>query len=440
MSFKEAEAYLDSLGIDAMKSMAPTLHRVEAVCEALNNPQDQINAIHVTGTNGKTTTSRIATSLLAATGLRVGTYTSPHLESVRERIALNGTPISEEAFGEVFDHLMPFVQVVEERLGEQLSYFEILTAMFFLWASENVDVSVVEVGLGGEWDATNVIQAPVAVITNIGLDHVQLLGQDRATIAREKAGIIKQDAFVVTGERDPAIVEIFREKAEAKGATLRVLDKDFTLTLNELALGGRYISVAASGGISYKHLFLPLHGAHQGVNAAVAIEAVTSFMPSVSLDEEVIAAGLATVKVSGRIETVPGKRVPVVLDVAHNPDGMSALVTSLAEAFAFGRVVFVVGILKDKDYKGMLAEMARIPSALVLTEPRFARSAPAEELLAASVELGLSAEVVQDVPGAVDRALTTAEATDLVCVTGSHYVVGEARPHLVGGSTATVPR
>jgi dihydrofolate synthase/folylpolyglutamate synthase len=413
-----------------MKSMAPSLHRMEALCEALDHPERRLPAIHITGTNGKTSTARIAASLLTATELKVGTYTSPHLQTVRERIALNGVPISEEAFAELFDHVMPFVSVVEGELGEGITYFELLTAMFFLWASENVDVGVVEVGLGGQWDATNLIAAPVAVITNIGLDHVQMLGTDRATIAREKAGIIKDGAVVVTGERDPAILEIFRERAVDKNAVLQALDKDFSLTLNELAIGGRYISVA-SGDRTYENLFLPLHGAHQGVNAAVAIEAVTSFLPPGSIEEEVIAAGLGKVVVPGRIETVPGHRVPIVLDVAHNPDGMSALVSSLAEAFAFQRVVFVVGILKDKDHAGMLAEMARVPSALILTEPRFARSASAEELLAAAAQMGLQAEVVPDVVAAVQRALESADEMDLVCVTGSHYVVGEARQHLI---------
>ena len=181
VGFAEAEAYLNSLGIDAMKSLKPSLHRIQAICEALDHPELSIPTIHITGTNGKTSTARIASSLLAATGLTVGTYTSPHLQTVRERLALNGEPIAEEAFGEMFDHLRPYITLVEGRLGEKLSYFEILTGLYFLWAAEApVDASVVEVGLGGRWDATNVVPAPVAVITNVGLDHTGLLGQGQS--------------------------------------------------------------------------------------------------------------------------------------------------------------------------------------------------------------------------------------------------------------------
>src|ERR687896_23160 len=207
VDYAEAEAYLDALGVDAMKRLAPSLHRIEALCAALDHPERRLQAIHVTGTNGKTSTARIATSLLGATGLTVGTYTSPHLETVRERIALSGELISKDDFGDVFDHMRPFLMHVEESLGERLSYFEVLTALFFLWAAETpVDAAVVEVGLGGRWDATNVMDAQVAVVTNVALDHMSLLGQDRATIAREKVGIIKDDAIVVTGERAPDIL------------------------------------------------------------------------------------------------------------------------------------------------------------------------------------------------------------------------------------------
>lgn len=433
MGFAEAEAHLNALGIDAMKSMAPTLHRIEALLEALDNPHRRVPAIHVTGTNGKTSVARIASSLLAATGLTVGTYTSPHLDSVTERIALNGTPIDESAFGDTFDHLYPYLETVQERLGETLTYFEVLTAMFFLWASEApVDVMVVEVGLGGRWDATNVIAAPIAVITNIGLDHTAILG-DRPSIAKEKSGIIKNDATVITAERDPAMLEIIAAATEASNGLLTRIDRDFSLTENKVAIGGRYLSLSLTAR-SYTGLFLPLHGAHQGVNALVALEAVTSFLPPGSLSEEVVADGFAGVVAPGRIETVKTDRreaVPVVLDVAHNPEGVSALVVSLSEAFAFERVVFVVGILQDKDFKGMVAELTRIPSSIIFTEPRFARSASVETLEAAATEIGCPSTSVPSVPAAVEHAFTVAGANDLICVTGSHYVVGEARSHLL---------
>src|SRR5688572_8360673 len=190
MPFSEAKAHLDALGIDAMKSMAPSLHRIEALMDALDHPELKVPAIHITGTNGKTSVAKIASSLLTASGLKVGTYTSPHLTSMTERIALNGEPISEEDFGETFDHLTPYREVVEARLGENLTYFELMTALFYLWAADTpVDVAVIEVGLGGRWDATNVVEAPVAVITNIGRDHTALLG-DRPSIAADESGIV----------------------------------------------------------------------------------------------------------------------------------------------------------------------------------------------------------------------------------------------------------
>lgn len=432
MSFEEADDYLESLGVDAMKSMAPSLHRIEALCEALDHPERQVKAIHVTGTNGKTSTARIATSLLAATGLTVGTYTSPHLESVRERIALSGEPISKADFGDAFDHLRPYLTHVEETLGERLTYFEVLTGLFFLWAAETpVDAAVVEVGLGGRWDATNVIDAPVAVITNVGLDHTQLLGETRESIAGEKVGIVKPGSILVTGERSPAILQIFREIATEWDVTMSVLGKDFEETDNRVAFGGRYLGVNTSAQ-SYDELFLPLHGSHQGVNAAIALEAVTRFLPAQTLGLDVVLEGLGKTTAPGRLETFRAEgEAAVVLDVAHNPDGMSAFVTSLIEAFAFERAVVVLGILADKDYRGMLAELARIPCSLILTEPRSVRAVPVTELHDAAADFGLDSIVVDDVAGAVKAAVAATGPGDMVCVTGSHYVVGEARPGLV---------
>lgn len=428
MSYAAATEHLSALGIDAMKGLAPSLHRIEAMCDALDNPQRQIPAIHVTGTNGKTSTARITASLLAATGLSVGTFTSPHLQSVRERIALNGEPISEEAFGDVFSHLAPYLEAVEARLGERLSFFEVMTAMFFLWAVEApVDAVVVEVGLGGRWDATNVVPATVAVLTNVGLDHTDLLGEDRRTIAREKAGIIKHDSFVVTAERDPAILSIISEEAEGMLATVAAVGNAYDLRENVVALGGRYLSIESSAR-TYEKLFLPLHGAHQGVNAATAVEAVTRFLPGQVLGDEVVAQGLAEASVPGRMETVEG----VLLDVAHNPDGTSALVSTIAESFNFGDGVFVLGILADKDYRGMLAEVARLSRRMVFTRAANVRSVEPEELLAAAHDLGVDdCTTAETPPEAVEIARGMA-GEELVCVTGSHYVVGEVRAHLLG--------
>jgi dihydrofolate synthase/folylpolyglutamate synthase len=430
MGFAEARTHLEALGIDAMKSMAPSLHRVEALLDVLDDPQKKIPAIHITGTNGKSSVARIATSLLVAAGLKVGTYTSPHLQSMTERIALNGDPITEDAFGEIFDHLAPYLTVVEERLDERLTYFEVMTALFFLWAVEApVEALVVEVGLGGLWDATNVMQAPVCVITNIGLDHTELLG-DRPSIAKEKSGIIGPDSMVVTAERDPEMLAIITAAAADPG-DVSVLSRDFEVIENKVALGGRYLSVSARGR-THEGMFLALHGAHQGTNAATGLQAVMSFLPSAQFDHSVVAEGFTSVTSPGRLETIKTDRaVPTVLDVAHNPEGISALVFSLSEAFAFERVVFVVGILRDKDFKGMLAELTRIPSAIVLTEPRSERSASVETLANAAGELGSPVATAPTVEEALALAFSEAGERDLVCVTGSHYVVGEARGHLL---------
>jgi len=401
--------------------------------EALDHPELKVPAIHVTGTNGKTSVAKIASSVLMASGLKVGTYTSPHLVSMTERLALNGEPVSEDDFGDAFDHLTPYLKVVEERLGEPLTYFEIMTAMFFLWAADTpVDVAVIEVGLGGRWDATNVLQAPVAVITNIALDHTAMLG-DRASIAAEKSGIIKRDATVVTAELDPEMLAIMGTRASETGARMVTFGRDFSIGDNKVAFGGRYLSIETRDR-AYDGLFLPLHGAHQGVNAATALQAVDAFLPEGSLSDEVVAEGFAAVRAPGRLETVRTERqdgIPVILDVAHNPDGLSALVKSLAEAFAFERVVFVVGILVDKDHKGMIAELTRLPSAIIFTRPSFERSASPEDLQRAAQELGCPSAIEPDVVRAIDAAFVEAGPKDMICVTGSHYVVGEARGHLL---------
>lgn len=433
MSFHEAESYLMSLGIDAMKSARPTLHRIERLMEALDHPEHSAPAIHITGTNGKTSVARMSSALLTASGLSVATYTSPHLHSICERLSLAGEPISKTAFGEVFDHLRPYLTHVEQELDEKLTFFEILTAMFFLWASEvPADALVVEVGLGGRWDATNVVPSVVSVITNIGLDHTALLGTDRPSIAAEKAGIIKSDSDVVTAELSPDILAIIRKAAAALDVPVSVAERDYGLIENHLAVGGRYLSIRGSRQ-DYDELFLPLHGNHQGVNASTALEAVTRFLPARQLDHDLVAEGFARSAVPGRLESFPTPgEANLILDVAHNPDGVSALVTSLSEAFAFERAIFVFGAMQDKDHQGMLLELARVPSLVLLTRGGAGRvTLPPQSLVASAEAVGLEFEVVEDVAGALRRARELAGADDLICVTGSHYIVGEARDQLV---------
>lgn len=429
MAFKEALAYLDALGVDAMKKLSPSTHRIEALCDLLNNPERVVPAIHITGTNGKSSTARIATAVLAAAGLSVGTYTSPHLQSVRERITLNGDPISEGAFADLFDHIKPYVETVEAKLSERISYFELMTAMFFLWAAETpVDAAVVEVGLGGRWDATNVLPSSVPVVTNVALDHTAMLGKSPEEIAGEKVGIVKPGSVLVTAERAPGVLAVMAEQAPQ----MSVLDRDFGILENRIAFGGRYLSLRSSDR-TYEGLFMPLHGSYQGVNAATAIEAVSRFLPAGSLGHEVVLEGLSTVTARGRLESthVDGSTVPIILDVAHNPAGMSAMITSLVEAFAFERAVFVVGVLADKDHLGILTEVGRVGGTVIATEARNARSVPADELADEARAVGMDAETLPDVRMAFERAREIATETDLICVTGSHYVVGEARDLLL---------
>lgn len=431
--YAEAVAYLDDLGIDAMHALSPSTHRIEALCEALDHPEQRVPAIHITGTNGKTSCARMITSLLSATGLTVGTYTSPHLQSVRERIALNSEPISTEDFAEVFSHVLPYVQSIEQRLGERISYFEILTGMFFLWAADApVDAVVVEVGLGGRWDATNVVPADVAVITNIGLDHTQMMGNDRLAIAREKAGIIKPGTMLVTSERAPDALAILGEATESAGALASIVDRDFALVEDRVAFGGRYFSARTSVR-DHEDLFVPLHGSHQSLNATTALEAVTRFLPGKELDNDVVSDGLAGTLNPGRLEMVMvrGTEDGVLLDVAHNPDGVATLVKALLEDFTFDSITFVVGILADKDHVAIMRELARTPCRLIVTEAKSARAVPAAKLRVDAEALEIKCEEVIDVAGAIDVAVKARKPGELICVTGSHYVVGEARDHLL---------
>lgn len=437
MSWAQATEYLEALGVDAMKALKPSLHRIEALCESLDHPERRIPAIHIAGTNGKTSTARIATSLLSAAGLSVGTFTSPHLSSVRERITHDGLPISPGEFGEVFDHLYPYLELVEGRLGEKLSYFEVLTAMFFLWAVEApVDAAVIEVGLGGRWDATNVVPAPCGVLTAVSLDHTDLLGTDLAGIAREKSGIAKRDAAFVCGERDPALQDVVQQETQSAGAVAALIGRDFDVIDSTVAVDGRAVSVRTST-TRYEDLFLPLHGSHQAVNAAVALEAVSVFLPARELDAALVQEGFGAVSVPGRMESLRAGTARVVLDVAHNPDGMQSLVNALGESFAYEEVIGVVGFLREKDFRGMLSELATVTRRLVVTEPATPRARPVEEVERAAVEEGFDVIAVTPCVAAVRAALEMAGPHDIVAVTGSHYVVGEARTHLLEQTAST---
>jgi dihydrofolate synthase/folylpolyglutamate synthase len=407
----------------------------------MGDPQTSYPVVHVTGTNGKGSTVRMTTALLLAKGLTVGTYTSPHLERLNERLAWDGEAIEDEAFGEVLlalRDLEPFV-IAEggplcDAFGEAPTWFELLTAAAYRWfADVAVDAAVVEVGLGGRYDATNVADAAVAVVTNVDLDHVDILGSTRAEIAAEKAGIIKAGSAVVLGEDDPSLVGIFEAEAERVGAAaVWRRHEDFGCEVNRLAIGGRLLDLRTPGA-RYEDVFVPLHGAHQGDNAAAALAAAEAFFGE-PLREEVVAEGLAATTVPGRMEVV-ARRPLVVLDGAHNPAGARAAGVTLAEDFALSnRVIVVMGCLRGRDPLEMLQGLGpeRIDHLIACPAPS-PRGLPVEAVAEAARSLGLAAEEAASVASALETARRLAAPTDLVLVTGSLYVVGAARAVLRGG-------
>jgi dihydrofolate synthase/folylpolyglutamate synthase len=392
--------------------------------DAMGNPQHAAPVIHLTGTNGKGSTAQMITRLLAAQGLSVGTYTSPHLERVNERIARNGEAISDHELGEQ----IAAIAELEVLTGVRPSYFEIMTAAAFRWfADVAVDVMVVEVGLLGRWDATNVADATVAVITNIGLDHTEFAGPTKAHIAREKAGIIKPRSAVVVGETDPELVQIFRAEG---GASYLLRDEDFDVVENHLAVGGRVVDLRTPTTV-YPDLLIPLHGRHQADNAAVALTAVETFFAA-PLDAEVVAEGFGAVTMPGRFEVMRHQPL-VVIDGAHNPAGADVCSSVFFEDFdPAGRRVLVVGCLRGRDPLEMLGALRADEFDLVVccTAPS-PRGLPAADLAAAARSLGCEQVVeVATVEAACQLALSESDVDDAVLITGSLYVAGAARPRL----------
>jgi len=406
----------------------PTLERITTLMQYLGSPELEFPAVHITGTNGKTTTVRVLTELLTALGLKVGAYTSPHLERVNERMSIDGEPIDDDALEE----MLYAVSLVEQSVGIDASYFDVVTSAAFRWfADEAVDVAVVEVGMGGTWDATNVVNGRVAVVTNVSIDHVDYLGPTREGIAQEKAGIIKPGATLVLGETDPEIQTIF----EARVTDGRVFrrDVDFGVSRNVLAIGGRLVDLR-SPGAEYPDVFLPLHGAHQADNAAIALAAAECFVGG-ALPFDVVADALARVQSPGRLEVV-GRQPLVLLDGAHNVAGAEALRAALDEEWSVGPRTLVVGMLREKEPREMLAALGveQLEGLLVCCRPPSPRGLEAALVAKAAVELGLPeerVEVVDRVEDAVGAALLATPPDGQIVITGSLYVVGAARSVLV---------
>lgn len=412
--------------------MEPSLARDRALMDILGDPQNSAPVVHVAGTNGKTSTTRMIESLLRATGLRTGMYTSPHLHAVNERICLDGEPVSDERLVAIYHEVEPFIRMIDAAQGE-LTWFQAITALAFAtFADAPVDVMVIETGLGGTWDSTNVVEPSVAVITPIGLDHQEYLGETLADIAAEKAGIITAPVPVVTSvQSEPALV-VVAEAAEAQGAPLYLAGRDFDLIGRDIAVGGQVLDIAGLGGSHHPDVFLPLHGRHQAENAAVAVASVEAMLGGRSLDSDVVREGFATVNSPGRLELL--RTAPTVLaDAAHNPAGVAALVSALGESFGFERLVGVIAVLADKDVESMLMALGPVLDHVVATVNSSPRCLPAEDVadLAREVWDDSAVEVAEDMPAAIEAAIAEADA-DLavatgVLITGSVVTVADAR-------------
>jgi dihydrofolate synthase/folylpolyglutamate synthase len=394
----------------------------------LGDPQSAYPAVHITGTNGKGSTAAMVTALLGAQGLTVGTYTSPNLSRVNERISRNGEPIDAAAFTEVLESLAR----LEPMMEAPPTRFEILTAAALAWfADEAVDVAVIEVGLGGRWDSTNVVDGDVAVLTNISFDHTEVLGPTLEDIGRDKSGIFKPGSRVVIGESDPTLVDLLRTAATGAGAAeVWVRGQDFACVANRMAVGGRLIDVRTPGR-AYGELLVPLHGAHQGDNASCALAAVEAFFGA-PLAEESVEEALAGVRVPGRLEVV-GRHPLVVVDGAHNVAGMIVLARSLVEEFAVdGEGRAVVGMLSGRDPTSMLeALMTAGIRSVVTCAPASPRALGAEVVAEAATALGMEVATAASPAEAVALAVGRSGADDLVVVCGSLYVVADARALLV---------
>ncbi|MEE1791997.1 bifunctional folylpolyglutamate synthase/dihydrofolate synthase [Streptomyces sp. BE308] len=418
--------------------LEPSVTRIAALMDVLGEPQRAYPSIHITGTNGKTSTARMIEALLNAFELRTGRYTSPHVQSITERISLDGAPIEAARFIETYEDVKPYVEMVDAQQPYRLSFFEVLTGMAYAaFADAPVDVAVVEVGMGGTWDATNVIDATVAVVTPISLDHTDRLGDTPAEIAGEKSGVIKQGATVILAQQPVDAAQVMLKKAVEVDATVAREGMEFGVGSREIAVGGQLLTLRGLGG-EYDQIFLPLYGAHQAHNAAVALAAVEAFFgigaeQARTLDVDAVRKAFASVLSPGRLEVVRSSPT-VVLDAAHNPAGARAAADGISEAFSFSRLIGVVGASGDKDVRGLLEAFEPIFAEVVITQNSSARSMDADELAGIAVEVfgNDRVQVEPRLDDALEAAITLAEEHEEyagagVLVTGSVITVGEAR-------------
>ncbi len=417
------------VGVPARGGVGKRLLAVERerpLMELLGSPELEYPVLHVTGTNGKTSVVRMTAALLQATGLSTGTYTSPHLARVNERMAWNGEPVADD----VLDELLAAVAAVEDLLPDAPSYFEILTAAALRWFGDvAVDVAVVEVGLGGTGDATNVVRGEVAVVTNVSMDHVEYIGPTLEDIAAEKAGIVEPGAALVLGETDPALAPYFLARDPGSVA---IRDRDFGVRSNRLAIGGRVLDLYTPYG-THDDVFLALHGAHQADNAALALTAVESFLGR-ALDDDLVADAFRNVDTPGRLEVVRHQPL-VLLDGVKNVAGAHALRAALTEEFAESPRTLVVGLMREKEPHEMLDALGAVDAArIICCRPDSPRGLDPEAVADAAYDLGVDrerVEVIDDVRAAVEYAVETTPADGQVVITGSLYVVSPARAVLV---------
>ncbi|MBN9790335.1 folylpolyglutamate synthase/dihydrofolate synthase family protein [Pseudonocardia sp. ICBG601] len=439
--------YAEFLAVDAALDrrwpesvMEPSLERMQALCDALGDPQRGYPVVHLTGTNGKTSTSRMVDALLTEIGLRTGRYTSPHLQRATERINLDNRPVTPERYVAAYREVEPLVELVDAKRGDgpALSKFEVLTGMAFAAFSDApVEAAVIEVGLGGRWDATNVADAHVAVVLPVGLDHAEYLGDDITDIAREKAGIIKEGSVAVLAAQDRKVAEILLARCAEVDAQVAREGAEFGVVSREIAVGGQRLELQGLSG-RYDEIFLPLHGEHQASNAAVALaaaEALVGAGTAQPLDPDAVRAAFASVRSPGRLEPVEGgpDRPTVLLDAAHNPAGATALAAALGTEFRFTRLVGVIGVLEGKDARGILEALQPALHEVVVTTNSSPRAMDPDALgaLAAEVFGSERVSVEPSLAEAVEQAREIAEEAGGsgvgVVVTGSVVTVGEAR-------------
>ena len=418
--------------------IAPTLDRISALTDILGSPQLTYPTIHIAGTNGKTSTSRMIDSMLFEMGLRTGRFTSPHLESYLERISINGQPISAAELIFSYNDISPYLELMDSKFENPISFFEAITALAFAaFAEHPIDVGVIEVGMGGEWDATNVVEAGVSVITPIGLDHMEYLGNTLTEIAKTKGGILKSGGFGVLAQQEPeAAIELLRRAAEV-GIDVAREGVEYSLTSRAVAVGGQLISIKGLNE-SFDDIFLPLHGKHQAANAATALVAVEAFFGDTALDHDAVRAGFAAVTSPGRCEVV--HRDPtILLDAAHNPHGAKALAETISNEFTFDEVIGVVASFGDKDVRGILLLLEPIMNEIIVTTNSSPRAMKLSDLEKLANEIFGKDRVtaIESLGAAIDQAIKDAkrplsDESVGILITGSVITVGESRAIING--------